>query len=77
MSYSHTASFGSTPSLVGRALRRLGAELGALSDALLHPGALQREVETFGALLARARQVAGDDPARAARLRAQAARLLA
>lgn len=54
---------------------RLAAEAVALLDAMLNPGRVVREVEQMRALQMQAARIEASDPARAAQLRARAARL--
>jgi hypothetical protein len=57
-------------------LHRLGEEVSALLDALLHPGRLVAEVEQIRSLQLQADRIEASDPAQAAALRQSAARIL-
>lgn len=57
-------------------LHRLGEEVSALLDALLHPGRLVAEVEEMRSLQLQADRIEATDPAQAAALRQRAARIL-
>lgn len=57
-------------------LHRLGEEVSALLDALLHPGRLVAEVEQIRSLQLQADRIEATDPAQAAVLRQRAARIL-
>lgn len=59
------------------ALRTLAAEVSAFLNAIVQPGALQREVEDMGRLLREARRVEASDPQRSAQLMRQASRACA
>ncbi len=60
---------------LARALQTFGQEVLAFLDALSSPGKIIAQVEQMRALQVQADQLAATDPARAAALRQQAARI--
>jgi len=75
MSTLNPSSATSVPGGLTGALKTFAEEASALIQALLSPGKILGEVEQMRALLVAANAADATDPARAAKLRARAARI--